>query len=223
MNQQNSSMLRNTNSPYERIHRGSTTLIVCTLCLAGIAFGQPSQTPTTDPASSSEPLHTMIPVHIDATTGDIKVGRTTYHGAPDTLHVLALKRDPNPSNLGAVDLIGDRLTTNPNAYADFLLSITDRDPLLIVNAPGSNYGIAVNALDLNAFGGQVDLEGISYSLPFVFIGNGGRQPGGALQRGYSNLPVDGFLAPDTGGKYTFIQTDYVRYEHYDHRNDPNWW
>lgn len=218
MNQQSSSMLPNTKSLYERIHRNSRTLIVCTLGLASIAFGQPPQTPppTTDPPSLSEPMHTVIPLHLDTTTGDIKVGRTTYHGVPNTLHILVLSRNPstNPNNLDAVDLVADGVFNNPSAFADFVSRITTKEFLLIINAPGFNYGIQIDEINpvLQVSGGQQDLRGITSAIPFVFIGTYGAQPGGALQRGYvNNLPVDGYLAADAGGTYGFIQTDYVRY------------
>ena len=76
------------------------TLALCFAVTAYSAFGQNPAPPTTDPSVPAEPLHTVIPVHLDAASGDIKVGRTTYHGANNTLHLLALKRQPDPdSNL----------------------------------------------------------------------------------------------------------------------------
>ena len=159
----------------------------------------------------------MIPVHLDAASGDIKVGRTTYHGANNTLHLLALKRQPDPdSNLwDTADLIQDQVFTDANSVNSFLQNVLAKnsDALLIVNGVG-NYGVALSeiAKNLEQFGGQVDLEAITNSPPFIFIGNGGRNKGGARERGYDTRTLDGYLATDSNGNYTFIQTDYVQYD-----------
>lgn len=176
-------------------------------------FGQ-----TTDQAVPGEPLHTVIPVHLDPASGDIKVGRTTYHGANPGLHLLALKRQPDadPTLWDTADLVEDQVFTDATSANAFLQSVlaNTKDAFLIANGVG-NYGIALSAVanNLEQFGGQVDLEQISAAIPFIFIGNGGLNKGGARQRGFSTVPIDGYLALDASGKnYTFIQTDYVRYD-----------
>lgn len=65
------------------------------------------------------------------------------------------------------------------------------------------------ASNLEQFGGQVDLAQQSGTIPFIFIGDGGLNKGGALERGYSTVPIDGYLALDSNSNYKFIQTDYV--------------
>src|SRR5262249_51693584 len=47
---------------------------------------------------------------------------------------------------------------------------------------------------------------------FVFVGNGSLNVAGAHQSGYSNQNMSGYLATDYNGNYTFIQTDYVKYD-----------
>ena len=205
---------------HRRAFKGRTAVLAFTLYLATIAhsaWGQTADPPTTDPAITGEPLHTVIPVHLDPASGDIKVGRTTYHGANPGLHLLALKRQPDqdPGLWDTADVIEDQVFVDPNAANAFLQNVlaNTKDAILIANGVG-NYGVPVKQLaaNLELFGAQVDLEQIIGTLPFIFIGNGGRNKGGALQRGLSTVPVDGYLALDSTGKnYTFIQTDYVRY------------
>ena len=181
----------------------------CFVATAHSALGQ-----TVDPPSPAEPQHTVIPVHLDPASGDIKVGRTTYPGASPGLHMLALKRKPG-SVSDTPDLIDDQTFTDADTANAFLQSVlaVNSDAFLIVNGVG-NYGIALSAIasNLAQFGGQVDLEEIPSAVPFVFLGNGGRDKGGALQRGYGTLAIDGYLATDSNGNYAFIRTDYVRYD-----------
>lgn len=196
-------------------HEAGKALITFTLCLAAIAssaFGQ-----TTNPRPPTEPVHKAIPVHLDPTSGDIQVGRTTYSGANPGLHLLALKRQPqlDPNQQDTVDVISDQVFTDKTAANQFLTTTlaNTSDALVIANGVG-NYGILISDLaqSLEQFGGQVDLAQVPYTVPFIFIGNGGLSKGGALQRGFSGLPIDGYLALDSNSNYKFIQTDYVRYD-----------
>ncbi len=190
------------------------TLALCFAASAYSTFGQTSAAPATDPPIPTEPLHTVIPVHLDPATGDIKVGRTTYHGTNPGLHMLALKRQQGQA-LDTADLIQDQVFTDANSVNSFLQNVLAKnsDAFLIVNGVG-NYGVALSeiAKNLEQFGGQVDLEAITNSPPFIFIGNGGRNKGGARERGYDTRTLDGYLATDSNGNYTFIQTDYVQYD-----------
>jgi hypothetical protein len=201
---------------YRRLFKGGTAVLALAFCVAVTthsAFGQ-----TTEPPVPGEPLHTVIPVHLDPATGDIKVGRTTYYGTNPGLHLLALKRQPDadPALWDTAVVIQDQVFTDPTSANAFLQSVlaNTKDAFLIANGVG-NYGVAVNAIakNLELFGGQIDLEAIGGAIPFIFIGNGGLNKGNARQRGYSTVPIDGYLALDASGKnYTFIQTDYVRYD-----------
>ena len=65
---------------------------------------------------------------------------------------------------------------------------------------------------LTPFGAFPDLQGISFAPPFIFVGNAGRNPQTALQRGNYTNPVDGYLAEDVNSNYTFTQMDFVRYD-----------
>ena len=117
--------------------------------------------------------------------------------------------------MDTADLIQDQVFTDANSVNGFLQNVLANTPdaLLIANGVG-NYGVALSAIakNLEQFGGQVDLEQIGGAIPFIFIGNGGRNKGGALQRGGSTRPIDGYLVTDSNSNYTFIQTDYVRYD-----------
>ena len=173
---------------------------------------------------STEPLQTIIPVRLNASTGDITVGSTTYKGANPGFHVLALSRQPN--KLDAPDLVWDKTYTNGADTFNALVSIrnTDPDALLIVNGVG-NYGFgladkvgSINGVPvgvgwyLGTFGAYSDLAGISGAIPFTFIGVGGANAQTALQRGYGTRDVQGYMTSDSQGNYTFIQTDFVRYD-----------
>ncbi len=164
---------------------------------------------------SAEPLQTIIPVHFDPSTGSITVGSTVYPGTNPGLHLLALKRQPDSSHLDAPDLVRDQIfldATSANQFLQDVLASTP-DALLLVNGVG-NYEAPLSSLGkgLTSFGAYPDLQGVKSAIPFIFIGNGGRNPQTALQRGYSTRPLDGYLAQDSKGNYTFIQTDFVRYD-----------
>jgi len=113
-----------------RTGRVSTTLFAAFVCLFN-AHPSPGQT------TSTEPLQTIIPVRLDASTGDISVGSTTYKGANPGFHVLALSRQPN--KLDAPDLVWDKTYTNGTDAITALVSIrtTYPDALLMVNAVGN--------------------------------------------------------------------------------------
>ena len=201
---------------HDRISKTVTASLALTLCLAAgadRAFGQ-----TTNPPQPTEPVHKAIPVHLDATTGDIQVGRTTYPGpgASPGLHLLALKRQPQADpNQDTPELIADQVFTSASSANQYLQSLQDdaSDVLVIANAVG-NYPFKVSDISasLEMFGGQVDLEQAKFTIPLIFIGNGGLYKGGAFQRGASVVPVDGYLALDSNSNYKFIQIDYVRYD-----------
>jgi hypothetical protein len=205
------------NLPLNRISRdgkisAAAAALAFALYLAASAHCAFAQ--TTEPAQPTEPTHKVIPVHLDPVTGNIQVGRTTYSGANPGMHLLALKRQPDPNQPDAPDVVEDQVVTDKNSANQFLQNVqaTASDALVIANGVG-NYGFLLSdvAQNLELFGGQVDLEQNPVTAPFIFIGNGGRNKGGALQRGYSTVPIDGYLALDSNTKYTFIQTDYVRY------------
>ena len=85
----------------------------------------------------------------------------------------------------------------------------------MVNAVGDygEYGITLSSVaqGLKPFG-SYGLASINASPPFIFIANAGRNPGTALQRGNSTLPLNGYLVQDTNGNYTFTQFDFVHYD-----------
>ncbi len=201
---------------YRKNHRpgfgAAAAVLAFTLCLAGTAlsaFGQ-----------STEPLKVIIPVHIDGSTGNITVGTKTYNGAANTLHLLALQRQPNGSHLDAPDLIADQSLSSLQDENTFFSNILAKTPdaLLIVVGVGG-YGVVLNDLAwaLEAFGAQPDLVQVDSVPPFALIGNGGLNQGQAWEAIGSSPSapvrnVDGYFAPDSNGKYTFIETDYVRYD-----------
>lgn len=206
---------------HRRVFRGNVrptvaALLTLALCLSvntSSAFGQ-----TTVPGNPADPTRTIIALHLDATTGAITVGNTTFPGQTG-MHVLALRRQPQlpplPQDMPAV--IEDSVFTDAGSLTQFLDGLRNdpgtRDALIIMNGVG-NYGffVADVAASLGNFGGQADLEGVNISTPFIFIGNGGLGKGGAFQRGGSTRPVDGYLTPDSNRNYKFIQPDYISYD-----------
>ena len=163
----------------------------------------------------AEPLKTVIPVNLDATTGSITVGAKVYPGGNPGLHLLALKRQPNASHLDAPDLIANQTFNDSGAANQFLQSVLSATPdaLLILNAVG-NYGFALSSIakNLEQFGSAHDIEGVSSAIPFVLVGNGGLNTGGAHQRGFSSLNMSGYLAVDSNDNSTLIQPDYIRFD-----------
>jgi hypothetical protein len=164
---------------------------------------------------SAEPLQRVIPVHLDAGTGNIMLGSTVYKGANPGMHLLAFSRQPDSKHLDAPDVIQDGTFHDASSANQFLTNnlADEPDAFLIVNAVG-NYGFGLNpiAKNLEKFGAWPDIEGSTEAIPFVLLGNGGRNMGQDLQRGFSTRNVDGYLAADSNGNYTFIQTDYVQYD-----------
>ncbi|MBV8773180.1 MAG: Ig-like domain repeat protein, partial [Deltaproteobacteria bacterium] len=172
---------------------------------------------------SAEPLHTVIPVHLDVGNGSISLGcvanLTTgckvYPGANPGMHLLAFSRQPDLNHLDQPDLIQDGTFRDASSANQFLTDVlsASKDAILIVNAVGnSGFALKEIAENLEKFGAQNDIENVGSAIPFVLLGNGGRNMGQALQRENSTLNVDGHLAADSNGNYTFIQTDYVQYD-----------
>jgi hypothetical protein len=218
----------------DRIYQAATAVFAFALCWAAaapIAFGQ-SACPQPPSPVSTDPQQTIIPVHLDASTGNITVGSTTYCGQNPGFHLLALQRQPNIVNkqLKPPLMVWDQTYTDGQSVANDLSKIltTYPDAVLIINGVG-NYGftladkhnIVVGGIpflqvsigwQLRSFGAYLDLDTLNATIPFVFIGNGGRNQQTALQRGYSTGPLDGYLTPDSNGNYTFAQMDFVRYD-----------
>jgi hypothetical protein len=190
-------------------------LALCLFVTAPSAFGQ-SNCPQPPGTPSTSPIRTLIPVHFDAITGNITVGSTTYCGTGPGFHMLSLKRQPDLNHLDAPDMLWDWTYTDAasvNSALQTLNTSANGGPIVMVNAVG-NYGIPLNAVGgkLGQFGGWPDLLLIDGAPPFIFVGNAGRKPQTALQRGGSTLNLDGYLAQDSSGNYTFIRTDFVRYD-----------
>ena len=165
---------------------------------------------------------TIVPIHLDTGTGDISVGCTVYarpnctvyKGSNPGLHLLALKRQPDPATPDVPILVQDGTFVDAGAANLFLETVRNNvpDALIIANGVG-NYGLGVSSISqyLQQFGGAIDLEVVP-TVPFIFIGSGGQKMGEARQRGSSVLPFDGYLAKDSNKNFKFIQTDYVTYD-----------
>jgi hypothetical protein len=180
------------------------TLAACLISTAPAVFGQ-----------STDPLHTLIPVHLDAATGNIQVGSTTYKGGNPGFHVLALSRQPDNNHLDSPDLVSDNTYQSTGSITGALETMLSQvpDPLLIINAvQGYQGAVSDIAQELQKFGEYDSLQPVTSGPPFIFIGIGGGAPKTALQRGFSTNNVDGYLAPDSNGNYAFIRTDFVRYD-----------
>lgn len=81
------------------IYRTVTAVFALALCLAvaaPAAFGQ-SACPQPPSPAPDDPVPTVFPVHLDASTGDITVGSTTYCGENPGFHLVALQRQPTSS------------------------------------------------------------------------------------------------------------------------------
>lgn len=192
-------------------------VLIFTLLLASgasSAFGQ-AGCAQPDPTPATDPLHTIVPVHLDASNGNITVGTTTYCGQNPGFHILALSRQPDPKHLDAPDLILDQTYTDAASVTGALKQVLNTlgGPVVIINAVG-NYGIALSdvAQALASFGAGSDLRPINAAIPFIFVGNGGRKQQTALQRGYSTRNLDGYLAQDSNSNYAFLQMDFLRYD-----------
>lgn len=166
---------------------------------------------------AKEPLKTVVPVTINPVTDSITVGTAEYAGTNPGVNLIALKRQPNSEQLDTPVLLGHEVFTDAADVNDFLQRILSNsetaDAVLILNAAG-NYGFALNdiAKNLEKFGSASDIEGVGDPIDFVFVGNGGLHSAGAHQSGYDSRTMSGYLARDSNGNYTFIQTDYVKYD-----------
>lgn len=166
-------------------------------------------------AQSAEPTKTVVPVSISPLQGSITIGETVYSRTSSSgIQMLLLSRQPNSRNLGAPDLIANQTFTDPESANTFLASQLQNTPdaLLIVSSSG-NYGFPLSALDLKNFGSSHELQTASGSPPLVFIGNGGLNEGNAHEKFWgSTNDTNGYLATDSNSNYTFIQTDYIKYD-----------
>ncbi|MGH9632281.1 MAG: hypothetical protein ACRD7E_28590, partial [Bryobacteraceae bacterium] len=192
-----------------RAGRVATTLVAVLLSLASARPG-PAQIASTDP------MRTIIPVHFDASRGDITIGATTYHGNLPGFHLVALKRQPNSNHLAAPDVLVDVNLTSVHGVRGALDSIkaSNPDAIIMVNTAGAIYGFPLYAVgpDLMDFGATPELGAVQ-NASFAFVGSGGRAQGTApLQSVGGTRPVTGYLAPDSNGNYAFIQTDFLRYD-----------
>jgi hypothetical protein len=166
-------------------------------------------------AQSSEPLKTVVPVNLDASTGNISIGNTTYPGTNPGLNILALVRQPDINNPGVPKLIQQQTFTDPGSANEFLQNVLSNHPdaLLLIDGVGNyGFGPAAIATNLHSFGAAHDIDSISAAIPFVFVANGGMNIAQAHQVGSSASSTTGYLATDTSGNYAFIQTDYVRFD-----------
>ena len=101
---------------HDRIWKAATAAVVFTLCLAGPAHaacclvgidagrqaGTQEQSTAVQPG---EPLHTIMRVHLDTSTGNISVGRPACTGANPGMYLLALHRKQSSSHTDAPDVI----------------------------------------------------------------------------------------------------------------------
>jgi hypothetical protein len=165
-------------------------------------------------AQSAEPIQTVIPVNLDAGTGNITVGTTVYAGSNPGMNMVALTRSPSsPGVISPVNNQSNQTFTDPSSANQFLQSVLNSSPdaILILNAVG-NYGFGLNAIadNLHQFGAAHDIDQISTAIPFTFIGNGGLNVGQAHQCG-GTCNTAGYFATDSNTNYTFIQPDYVTF------------
>jgi hypothetical protein len=162
-------------------------------------------------------MRTIIPVHFDASRGDITIGATTYPGNLPGFHLVAMKRQPNTNHLAAPDVLVNANLNSVNAVRAALngLKTSNPDAMIMMNTPGGFHGVPLIGIgpELLEFGATTELSAFEYAAPFSFIGSGGRAQGTApLQRVGGTRPITGYLAPDSNGNYAFIQTDFVRYD-----------
>ena len=86
----------------------SLAALIGLLCLAGVQKALAQTTPTTP--------KTIVPVQFNGTNGDITIGATTYSGnGGNTIHIVAISRQPDYSQPDAPELIWSKNYTNPNA------------------------------------------------------------------------------------------------------------
>lgn len=205
----------------DRAGRISTSLLAVLLCLASVR-STPAQT---TPPSNTVPIRSIIPVVFDGSNGNITIGTTTLNGANPGFHLVALRRQPNRAHPEVPDVL---VNSNYTSYSDVTTALANiatqyPDAMIMVNTAGS-YGFPVWAIGYKlvgdpskpdygpGFGGTTELGGIGY-VPLAFIGVVGLAPGTApVSRWNSTRPITGYLTPDSSANYTFIQTDFVRYD-----------
>ncbi len=194
-----------------RARRVTTLLASAALCLASV-FPSPGQTAPTTP---TRPTRTIIPVNLNATTGDITLGATTYKGANPGFHIVAISRQPDRNNPESPTLIFDTIFKDSASVNTALKNLKTTNPgaMILVNALGAyGFGLGEVADTLLDYGSDEENQGLP-ALDFVFAGIVGTRQGSALlQRGYSSLPVNAYLALDNNASYTLIKTDFVRYD-----------
>jgi len=164
--------------------------------------------------STTQPVQRVIPVNIDATTGNITVGTTVYAGANPGMNMVALTRSPSsPGVISPISSQSNQTFADGSSANEFLQNVLTSSPdaIIILNAVG-NYGFGLNAIsdNLHKFGAAHDIDPISTAIPFIFIGNGGLTIGQAHQCGGS-CSTTGYFATDSNTNYTFIQPDYVTF------------
>lgn len=194
-----------------RRRRVTTILASAVLCIASVFPSHGQTTPTTP----TRPTRTLIPVSLNATTGDITIGATLYKGAVGGFHIVAISRQPNRNNLESATLIFDTIFKDSASVNTALTNLKTSNPgaMILVNAVG-NYGFGLGevAEQLISYGSDEENNGLP-TLDFVFVGIGGARQGSALlQRGYSSLPVSAYLAEDNNASYTLFKTDFLRYD-----------
>ena len=208
------------NSTYLKIRgragRISTNLLAVLLCLASVR-STPAQ--TTPPPSNTVPIRSIIPVAFDGSNGNITIGGTTLNGASNSFHLVALRRQPNRNHLDMPDVLVNSNFNSGDAAVAALTNISTQypDAMIMVNTAGS-YGFPVWSVGYKlvgdgsasnpGYGGTTELGAVAY-VPLAFVGIVGLAPGTApVSRWNSTRPVTGYLATDSNGNYTFIQTDF---------------
>lgn len=152
---------------------------------------------------------------MNATTGDITIGATTYKGATGGFHIVAISRRQDRNNLEGATLIFDTIFKDSASVNTALKNLKTSNPgaMILVNALG-NYGFGLGEVadQLIEYGSDEENQGLP-TIDLVLVGIGGSRQGSAsLQRGYSSLPVNGYLALDNNSNYTLIKTDFLRYD-----------
>ncbi len=195
-----------------RAGRVSTILLAVLFCLTSAR---------STPGQSMVPIRTIIPVVFDGSNGNITIGTKTLNGANPGFHLVALKRQPNAAHLDAPDVLWDKNYTNDQDVRTAMGAIETQypDAMIMVNTAGS-YGFPVWAVGFKlvgdasnpGYGGTTELGAVGYN-PLAFVGVVGLAPGTApVSRWTSTRPVTGYMTSDSQGNYTFIQTDFVRYD-----------
>ncbi len=169
-----------------------------------------------------QPVQQLIAASIDAQSGIITVGATSYAPRSTTgtgVHVVVLDRS-------TLQLLpdGDQTFLKSGDVNTFLAGIragNHADAILMATSfgYGFQYGLTFNdmANALEPFGLQPSKDFNGAFLHFSLIGNGGMEPGQAHEAFYLGLTttprlVQGYFAKNSQSTFTFIQPDYVRYD-----------